>query len=109
MPPNLCEGLYLNWGNIGTMEKLVHTIARRDTKLGDILSHGVGEAAKRIGNGTEKFAYAVKNLSRPAMDPRGFKATGLAVKDESLQNDEVCTVEINLVFKNISTAVTPMY
>lgn len=65
----------------------MHTIARRGTKLGDILSHGVGEAAKKIGNGAEKFAYAVKNLSMPAMDPRGFKATALGYAISSRGSD----------------------
>ena len=87
LSPQLRGGMDLSWGNVESMEKLVHTIARRDTKLGDILSHGVNEAARRIGNGAEQFAYAVKNLSMPAMDPRGFKATALGYAISSRGSD----------------------
>jgi len=87
LSPDLCGSLDLTWGNAESMEKLVHNIARRDTKLGDILSHGVGKAAKKIGNGAEKYAYAVKNLSMPAMDPRGFKATALGYAISSRGSD----------------------
>lgn len=87
LPSEWCAGFDLTWGNVETMEKLVHSIARRDTKLGDILSYGVTEAARRIDNGAEKFAYAVKNLSMPAMDPRGFKATALGYAISSRGSD----------------------
>jgi aldehyde:ferredoxin oxidoreductase len=87
LPRDLSKGFNLRWGNIDAMEKLIHTIAKRDTKLGDILSHGISEAAKKIGNGAEKYAYAVKNLSMPAMDPRAYKATALGYAVSSRGSD----------------------
>jgi len=87
LPPDLGEEFDLTWGNIDAMEGLIHTIAKRDTKLGDILSYGISKAAEKIGNGAEKYAYAVKNLSMPAMDPRAFKATALGYAVSSRGSD----------------------
>ncbi|MGB9802669.1 MAG: aldehyde ferredoxin oxidoreductase family protein [Desulfofundulus sp.] len=71
------DGLELGWGNALAMEEMVHRIANRRTWLGDVLARGIKQAAEIIGRGAEKYAYHVKGLSLPIMDPRGFKGSGL--------------------------------
>ncbi|HZK17732.1 MAG TPA: aldehyde ferredoxin oxidoreductase family protein [Clostridia bacterium] len=71
-------GLELEWGNVEAMEALVHKIANRSSWLGDVLAQGMVKAARIIGGGAIEYAYHVKGLSITIMDPRGFKATGLA-------------------------------
>lgn len=71
------EGLELTWGNARAMEEMVHRMANRRTWLGDVLTQGIKQAAEIIGRGAEKYAYHVKGLSLPIMDPRGFKGSGL--------------------------------
>ncbi|WP_207712663.1 aldehyde ferredoxin oxidoreductase family protein [Desulfofundulus sp. TPOSR] len=71
------EGLELTWGNALAMEEMVHRMANRRTWLGNVLTQGIKRAAEIIGRGAEKYAYHVKGLSLPIMDPRGFKGSGL--------------------------------
>jgi len=71
------NGLKLNWGNTESMEKLLEQIVYRDTQLGDTLANGIRKAASIIGRGSNNYAFTVKGLTMPAMDPRGFKATAL--------------------------------
>ena len=70
-------GIDLKWGDVKDAAELIKQIALRNTKIGDILGNGLREASKVINRGAEKFAYHVKGLSMPAMDPRGFKASAL--------------------------------
>jgi len=70
-------GLKLEWGNPEVMKILVEQIAFRSSWLGDLLAQGIRKAADIIGNGAERYAYHVKGLSMTAMDPRGFKGSGL--------------------------------
>lgn len=69
-------GLDLTWGNDETMQVLIQQIAKRKG-FGDILSGGVLGAAKRIGRGSERYAFHVKGLEMPAFDPRGLMGLGL--------------------------------
>lgn len=71
-------GLEPAWGSAEAMETLLDDIVYRRTRLGDLLSRGIREAAAAIGRGADQYAYHVKGLSISIMDPRGFKATGLA-------------------------------
>lgn len=71
------EGLELTWGNAKAMEEMVYRIVNRQTWLGDALAQGIKRAAAIIGRGAEQYAYHVKGLSLPIMDPRGFKGSGL--------------------------------
>jgi aldehyde:ferredoxin oxidoreductase len=71
------DGLELTWGNVKAMEEMVHRIANRRTWLGNALAAGIRRAAEIIGRGAENYAYHVKGLSLPIMDPRGFKGSGL--------------------------------
>jgi aldehyde:ferredoxin oxidoreductase len=70
------EGLELTFGNAGSAIKLIEKIASREG-IGKVLADGVKEAAKRIGQGSEKFAVEIKGLEIPMHEPRGKK--GLAV------------------------------
>jgi aldehyde:ferredoxin oxidoreductase len=66
-------GLELKWGDAPAIIEMIHQIGRREG-LGDVLAEGSREAARRIGQGTEKFAIQVKGLELPYHDPRGFVA-----------------------------------
>jgi aldehyde:ferredoxin oxidoreductase len=59
------------------MRELIDRIAASEGWLGGILSRGLKRAAEAIGKGAEDSAYHVKGLAMTAMDPRGFKASGL--------------------------------
>jgi aldehyde:ferredoxin oxidoreductase len=67
----------LEFGSGDQLLDLIRKIAHREG-LGDTLAEGVREAAKRIGNGSEKLAVHVKGLEIPAWDPRGKLGHGLA-------------------------------
>ena len=67
------EELDLSWGNADALPILVEKIAKREG-IGDILADGVLKAAKKIGQGAEKFAIHCKGLEGPAHDPRSGKA-----------------------------------
>ncbi|WP_018086105.1 aldehyde ferredoxin oxidoreductase family protein [Desulfurispora thermophila] len=71
------DGLELTWGNVPAMEELLLRMVYRRTWLGDALSRGLPKAAVIIGRGAEKYAYHVKGLGLPIMDPRGFKGSAL--------------------------------
>ncbi|MCF7890227.1 aldehyde ferredoxin oxidoreductase family protein [Candidatus Bipolaricaulota bacterium] len=70
-------GLDLEWGNYEAMKELIERIATGQDWLGKTLSKGLESAAAEIGKGAEELAYHVKGLAMTAMDPRGFKASGL--------------------------------
>jgi aldehyde:ferredoxin oxidoreductase len=69
-------GIELKFGNDQAMMTLLRMMAYREG-LGDILSDGTREAAKKIGKGAEKYAMHIKGLELPAYDVRGAKAHGL--------------------------------
>jgi aldehyde:ferredoxin oxidoreductase len=62
------DGVELTWGNQKAAIEMLHKIAYREG-FGDLLAEGVQIASKRIGRGSEKFAYHVKG-SRLWIDPR---------------------------------------
>ena len=66
------DGLDLSWGNPDVLPILVEKISKREG-LGNILADGVAKAAKKIGQGAEKYAIHVKGLEGPAHDPRSGK------------------------------------
>lgn len=70
------NGLKLEWGNSDVIIELTEKIAKREG-IGAILADGVRKAAKRIGNGAEKFAMHTKGLEFPGYDPRGLQGSGL--------------------------------
>ncbi len=71
------DGLELHWGDVEAAITLTNQIARREG-FGDILADGVRRAAKRIGRGSEQYAYHSKGLELPGYDPRGAQGTALA-------------------------------
>jgi len=72
------EETALEFGNIGTVEYLLHAIAERRSGLGRLLAGGVKRAAEIIGKGSDAFAVHVKGMESPAWGPRGVSGMGLA-------------------------------
>ena len=52
-------GLNLTWGNVDAFLKLIKMVAYREG-IGELLAHGVKEAAGRLGKGSHKFAIHMK-------------------------------------------------
>ena len=69
-------GIELRFGNAEAMLKLIDLIAHRKG-IGDLLADGVARAAKKIGNGAEKFAIAVKGLEAGMHEPRAKPGLGI--------------------------------
>lgn len=69
-------GLELNFGDGELVVALVEKIARREG-VGDLLAQGSRALAKKLGQGSEKFAMHVKGLELPAYDSRAAKIAGL--------------------------------
>ena len=72
------QEIELGWGKTKEIAKLIDIIAKRSTKLGNILAEGVQIASNKIGKGVEKYAVHVKGLEIPGYDPRGAFGMGLA-------------------------------
>ncbi len=71
------DGIDLTWGNSEVLPVMLEKIAFRQG-IGDILADGVRKAARKLGDGAEKFAIHVKGLEGPAHDPRSGKVLGIA-------------------------------
>lgn len=54
-------GISLEYGNREVAYNLIEKMARREG-IGDILADGVYEAARKIGNGAEKYAHHIKKI-----------------------------------------------
>jgi len=67
-------GFELEWGNLSTLENLIHLIAYR-VGIGDIMADGAKKFAKTFGE--EEAAVQVNGLEVPYHDPRG--ASGMAL------------------------------
>ena len=70
------QGLDLTWGNMEAVIELIHQIGKRE-KFGAILSDGILESVKRLGEETEPYAMHGKGLDVFLGEPRGLKAYGL--------------------------------
>ena len=70
------DGRKVLFGDTEGMLDLVEKINSRQG-LGDILAQGVKRAAKKIGNGADRFAFTIKGQEIPMHDPRG--KTGVAM------------------------------
>jgi aldehyde:ferredoxin oxidoreductase len=70
-------GRELRWGDYRLALDLIEQIAER-TGLGQLLSLGVREAAKRIGGDAAYYAMEVKGMEIPAQDGRAQQSMGLA-------------------------------
>jgi len=62
-------GLKLEWGKADVILKLLEQMARRE-KFGAVLADGVRNAAKRVGQGSEKWAVEAKGLEQSRVETR---------------------------------------
>ena len=70
------DGLSLTWGNPDIVVRLIEKMIARDG-IGDLLADGVAVAARRIGNGSERFAVHAGGQELPMHDPRLDPVYGL--------------------------------
>ena len=71
LKPEDLDGVNPKWGDYDAFSKLFDAVAYRTGKAGALLSLGVYEMAKKVGNGAEKYAIMVKKQGLAAHDPRG--------------------------------------
>ena len=72
------DGLDLHFGNADAMVQAVERIGRRTGGIGELLAEGSLRAARRIGNGAERFAVQVKGQELPMHEPRYKRAMAIA-------------------------------
>jgi aldehyde:ferredoxin oxidoreductase len=72
------DGLELTWGNAAAMLALLERIATR-RGIGDLLAHGVAEAARRLGRGSEAFAMHAKGQGLNEQTVRSHKGWALGI------------------------------
>lgn len=77
LKPEDVDGLKVEWGEQEPTLKLLEMIAYRKG-IGNVLAEGIGEAAKKLGNGAEKYAMQTKNMAFPTSDGRAVQSWGLA-------------------------------
>jgi aldehyde:ferredoxin oxidoreductase len=66
------DGVSLNWGDMATViDVVLPKIARREGKLGALLSEGSRSAADAIGKNSRAYTVQSKGLEAPMHDPRG--------------------------------------
>jgi aldehyde:ferredoxin oxidoreductase len=66
------DGVEIKWGDMKTViDVLIPKIARREGKLGELLSVGSVAAAKKVGKGSIEYTTHSKGLEAPMHDPRG--------------------------------------
>ncbi len=68
----------LEFGNPVAMLETLKRIAHKEGELGELLGDGVYEAAKKVGQGSEKFAIHVKGMPPAGFEVRGVKGMALA-------------------------------
>ena len=71
------DGIELRFGSGDAVVAAVEKAGKGEGYLGDLVSNGVREAAKKIGQGSEAFAVHVKGLEVSSYDPR--RAHGMAL------------------------------
>jgi aldehyde:ferredoxin oxidoreductase len=69
-------GIDLRFGNAAALLQIIEQIAYR-RGFGDVLAEGSYRAARRIGDGAERYAMTVKKQELPAHEPRGKWGVGL--------------------------------
>jgi aldehyde:ferredoxin oxidoreductase len=77
LPGELLEGKKIPWGDREAMIGLIHDIAWKRGKLGELLSHGVKYASERLGKDAIKCAVHVKGVEAAEHDPRSCQGWGL--------------------------------
>jgi len=71
------DGIELCFGSGDAVVSAVERAGKGEGSLGQLVSNGVREASKKIGQGSEKFAVHVKGLEVSSYDPR--RAHGMAL------------------------------
>jgi aldehyde:ferredoxin oxidoreductase len=84
-------GMELRFGNAEAMLKTIELIARREG-IGDLLAEGSAKAAKKIGQGAEKFAMQVKGLEAGMHEPRLKAGLGLGFMVNPHGADHCCNI-----------------
>ncbi|MBI4289315.1 MAG: aldehyde ferredoxin oxidoreductase family protein [Chloroflexi bacterium] len=86
----------LSWGNEDAILGMLDRIAYR-RGLGDILAEGIVRAAKKLGKGSEQYAYTVKGMEIFAPDPRATgKAWGMGYLDNPRGGDNIKTAHTHI-------------
>lgn len=62
-------GIRLEWGSSEAILELLEQVARREG-FGSLLAEGVGKAAQRVGQGSEKWAVEAKGLEQSRVETR---------------------------------------
>ncbi len=70
--------LDLEFGNAEAMLEALRRMVFKEGELGKLLGDGVYEAAKKVGQGSEKFAIHVKGMPPAGFEVRGVKGMALA-------------------------------
>jgi len=83
------EGLDLRFGNADAMVEMVHRIANKEGRLGELGALGSERASRAIGKGSEAFLNTVKGLETIACDPRAAKAFGFGFAVASRGSDHL--------------------
>jgi aldehyde:ferredoxin oxidoreductase len=76
------DGLELRWGDPTAIIALLEKILAREG-IGDVLADGVRIAAKKIGNGAERYAMEVGGQEVPMHDPRLDPGFGVVYQAEA--------------------------
>ncbi len=78
MSPSDWDGVELRFGDIEPVIDLIPKIARREGKLGELLSMGSRKASAVVGEESRRFLTDTKGLEAPMHDPRAYWGDGLA-------------------------------
>ncbi len=76
--PQDTGGRQLKFGDPDAAAYLIHLLARKEGRLGQILAEGVKGAAEILGGQAQDFAVHVKGLETPAWGPRSVPGMALA-------------------------------
>ena len=78
LPGELLERRKIPWGDGDALIGLIHDIAYKKGKLGEMLSHGVKYASELLGEEAIKCAVHVKGVEAAEHDPRSCQGWGLS-------------------------------
>ncbi|WP_432663878.1 aldehyde ferredoxin oxidoreductase family protein [Wukongibacter baidiensis] len=73
---NELDGIDLSFGNKKSILEMIEKIAKREG-IGDLLAEGSEVAARKLGNGAEKFVLCVKGQELAMHEPRGKVGVGI--------------------------------
>jgi len=83
------DGLDLHFGDADAMVEMVHRIAKREGRLGELGGLGEELAAKRIGRGAENYITTIKGMGTIGTDPRVAKGFGFGFVVASRGSDHL--------------------